>query len=159
MDVERSPKQGRCLSILAECHVAESLTRKCPEVIRISGQRFLAIGDSPGVIPLEVTDRCPFVPPFREVGSTLDNPCEQGFGLFQLPTLHRLHPLSEQRIHLRNSRLAPDLPKDGLRPGRHGRVISPDRLEGLALSQTTPFPPRFACVTRSAARPDRGREF
>ena len=117
-DIEGSPQESRRLPVLAERHVAEPLAGKRADVVRVSGQRLLAVGNGSRVILRQVADRRPLVPPFRKVGGPLDDPGEQGESLLHLLPLDRLNLLSEEQVHLVDSRPAPDLPERGFRLGR-----------------------------------------
>ncbi len=154
MDVERSPEENRGFPILAQRHVAEPLAGERAEVGRVSGQRLLAVGNGARVALRQVADRRALVPPFGEVGSPLDDAGEERLGLRELPPLHRLDPLTEERVQLGGPRVTPDLPEARLCSGRQSRVAPPDRRERLVLChgiRRTPAPRILLDLSRRSA--------
>src|SRR5512144_3015283 len=133
VDLERTPEQRGGLAVLAERHVAQPLAGQRAEMVRVAAERLLTIRDRAGEILGHVADRGPLVPALGELRRPLDDPGEHAPRRIQVLALHGLDSLPEEPVHLRDSRVAPDLPERGFRPGHEPRVAAPEGGERLGL--------------------------
>jgi len=128
MDGQGAAEEVGGLAVLLERDMAESLARQRAEMIRVARERLAAVGDRAGIVLRHVSDGRALVPALGELRRPLDQPREDGVGLRELLTLHRLDPLEEECVELRVTRLVPQLPQRGRRAGRpHGIVASQHR--------------------------------
>ena len=124
MDFQCAAKTDCRLAVLAKRHVAEPLPGRRAEVIRISRQSFLAIGDGAGEVFSHEADRGALVPTLREVRSNVDDAREFGFCFGKLALLHCVYPNAEDPVRFGISRTAPGSPKHRFRGSREREIIA-----------------------------------
>jgi hypothetical protein len=99
MNFERPAKTNSRFAVLANRHVAKPLTGGSTEVIRVSRQRFLAVGDGTCEVSPHEAYGGALISTFRKAGSDIDDACKFRLRFCQLSLLHDLYSGAKNPIH------------------------------------------------------------
>ena len=117
MNLQRPAETNRGFMILSQRQMAKSLTGRRAEMVWVTHQSRLAIGDRPVKVIAHVADRRSLIPALGKLRRRVNDGCEELFGVFQPAILHGIDTGAKNSVDFRICRTAPSAPENRLGGG------------------------------------------